>query len=74
MLGDLFTNFCRSERDKTEFEEGKLTTLWEKIVKLGDKGFRYGAMTCFQLAEVVVPRNLCPDTLGPYAEPFGYEG
>ena len=35
-----------------------LTTLREKLVKIGAKAVRYGRYVTFQLAEVAVPRDL----------------
>ncbi len=35
-----------------------VTTLWEKLIKIGAKAVRHGRYVTFQLAEVTVPRNL----------------
>ncbi len=40
-----------------------LTTLWEKLVKIGAKVVRHGRYVTFQLAEVAVPRNLFREIL-----------
>ncbi len=39
-------------------EHWSLTTLREKLVKIGAKVVRYGRYVTFQLAKVAVPRNL----------------
>jgi hypothetical protein len=41
-----------------------LTTLREKLVKIGAKVVRLGRYVTFQLAEVAVPRRLFQKTLG----------
>ncbi len=41
-----------------EVEHWLLTTLREKLVKLGAKVVSHGRYVTFQLAEVAVPRNL----------------
>jgi hypothetical protein len=41
-----------------EVEHWSLTTLREKLVKIGAKVVRHGCYVIFQLAEVAVPRNL----------------
>ncbi len=41
-----------------EVEHWSLTTLREKLVKIGAKVVRHGRYVRFQLAEVAVPRNL----------------
>jgi hypothetical protein len=41
-----------------EVEHWSLTTLREKLVKIGAKVVRHGRFVTFQLAEVAVPRNL----------------
>ena len=39
-------------------EHWSLTTLWEKLVKIGAKVVRHGRSVTFQLAEVAVPKEL----------------
>jgi len=39
-----------------------LTTLREKLVKIGAKTVRYGRYVVFHIAEVAVPRDLFADT------------
>ncbi len=40
-----------------------LTTLREKLVKIGAKVLRHGRCVTFQMAEVAVPRNLVREIL-----------
>ena len=51
-------NFMRTLALPTEVEHWSLTTLREKLVKIGAKVVRHGRYVTFQLAEVAVPRNL----------------
>ncbi len=46
-----------------EVEHWSLTTLREKLVKIGAKVVRHGRYVTFQLAEVAVPRNLIREIL-----------
>ncbi len=46
-----------------EVEHGSLTTLREKLVKIGSKVVSHGRHVTFQLAEVAVPRNLFREIL-----------
>ncbi len=46
-----------------EVEHWSLTTLREKLVKIGAKVVRYGRYVTFQLAEVAVPRSLFREIL-----------
>ncbi len=45
-------------------EHWSLTTLREKLVKIGAKVVRHSRYITFQLAEVAVPRSLFQKTLG----------
>ncbi len=47
-----------------EVEHWSLTTLREKLVKIGVKVVRHGWYVTFQLAEVAVPRSLFKKFLG----------
>ena len=47
-----------SERLPKEVEHWSLTTLREKLVKIGAKVVRHGRYVAFQMAEVAVPRML----------------
>ncbi len=44
-------------------EQWSLTTLREKLVKIGAKVVRHGRYITFQLAEVAIPRDLFADIL-----------
>jgi hypothetical protein len=46
-----------------EVEHWSLTTLREKLVKIGAKVVRHGRYVTFQMAEVAVPRALFRDIL-----------
>ncbi|MDP6928045.1 MAG: transposase, partial [Rhodospirillales bacterium] len=47
-----------------EVEHWSLTTLREKLVKIGAKVVRHGRYVTFQLAEVAVPKDLFRKILG----------
>jgi hypothetical protein len=51
-------NFMRTLALPKEVEHWSLTTLREKLVKIGAKVVRHGRYVTFQLAEVAVPREL----------------
>ncbi len=51
-------NFMRMLALPKEIEHWSLTTLREKLVKIGAKVVRHGRYVTFQLAEVAVPREL----------------
>ncbi len=51
-------NFMRTLALPKEVEHWSLTTLREKLVKIGAKVVRHGRYVTFQLAEVAVPRDL----------------
>ncbi|TDI59535.1 MAG: IS1380 family transposase [Alphaproteobacteria bacterium] len=51
-------NFMRTLALPMEVEHWSLTTLREKLVKIGAKVVRHGRYVTFQLAEVAVPRSL----------------
>jgi hypothetical protein len=53
-------NFLRSVVLPTEVAQRSLTTLCEKLVKIGARIVRHGRYVVFQLAEVAVPRALFP--------------
>ncbi len=52
------SNFMRTLALPKEVEHRSLTTLREKLVKIGAKVVRHGRYVTFQLAEVAVPRSL----------------
>ena len=51
-------NFMRTLALPKEVQHWSLTTLREKLVKIGAKVVRHGRYVTFQLAEVAVPRSL----------------
>ena len=51
-------NFMRTMALPEEVEHWSLTTLREKLVKIGAKVVNHGRYVTFQLFEVAVPRNL----------------
>ena len=51
-------NFFRTLVLPDEVERWSLTTLREKVVKIGAKVVAHARYTVFQMAEVAVPRNL----------------
>jgi hypothetical protein len=56
-------NFMRTLALPKEVEHWSLTTLREKLVKIGAKVVSHGRYVTFQLAEVAVPRNLFREIL-----------
>ena len=51
-------NFLRTLALPEEMERWSLTTLREKVVKIGAKVVAHARSTVFQMAEVAVPRDL----------------
>jgi hypothetical protein len=51
-------NFFRTLVLPDEIERWSLTTLREKVVKIGAKVITHARYTVFQMAEVAVPRDL----------------
>ena len=51
-------NFLRTLALPREIERWSLTSLREKVVKIGAKVIAHARFTVFQMAEVAVPRNL----------------
>jgi hypothetical protein len=51
-------NFMRTLALPEEVEQWSLTTLRQKLVKIGARSVRHGRYVVFQLAEVAVPRSL----------------
>jgi hypothetical protein len=56
-------NFMRTLALPEEVEHWSLTTLREKLVKIGARIVRHGRYVVFQLAEVAVPRSVFADIL-----------
>ena len=58
-------NFMRTLVLPDAVEQWSLTTLREKLVKIGAKIVRHGRYIVFQMAEVAIPRDLFADILPP---------
>ncbi len=58
MLACNLDNFLRTLALPEAVEHWSLTTLREKLIKIGAKMVRHGRYFTFQLAEVAVPRDL----------------
>ena len=56
-------NFLRTLALPQEVEHWSLTTLRDKLIKIGAKVVRHGRYITFQLAEVAIPRELFADIL-----------
>ncbi len=56
-------NFLRTLALPDAVEHWSLTTLREKLVKIGAKIVRHGRYVTFQMAEVAIPRDLFADIL-----------
>lgn len=56
-------NFLRTLVLPDEMGRWSLTTIREKVVKIGAKVIAHARYTVFQMAEVVVPRDLFRDLL-----------
>ena len=56
-------NFLRTLALPEAVEHWSLTTLREKLIKIGAKIVRHGRYITFQLAEVAIPRALFADIL-----------
>ena len=56
-------NFLRTLALPEEVEQWSLTTLREKLVKIGAKVVRHGRYVTFQLAEIAIPRRLFAEIL-----------
>jgi DDE family transposase len=60
---DHLANFLRTLALPQEVEQWSLTTLRDKLVKIGARIVRHGRYVVFQLAEVAVPRTLFAEIL-----------
>jgi hypothetical protein len=71
-------NFLRTLALPQEVEQWSLTTLREKLVKIGARIVRHGRYVVFQLAEVTVPRALfarsCVGSIGSDPSRSRHEG
>ncbi len=56
-------NFLRTLALPQEVEHWSLTTLQEKLIKIGAKVVRHGRYITFQMAEVAIPRTLFVEIL-----------
>ena len=56
-------NFMRTLALPEAVEQWSLTTLREKLIKIGAKIVRHGRYVVFQMAEVAIPRELFADIL-----------
>jgi hypothetical protein len=61
-------NFLRTLATPEPIQDWSLTSLKEKLIKIGAKVVSHGRYVALQLAEVAIPRNLCADILGLIAE------
>ena len=62
-LADNLANFLRTLALPGEIAHWSLTSLREKLVKIGAKVVRHGRSIVFQMAEVAVPRPLFREIL-----------
>ena len=70
-LHALAQNFANSPHtlDAPEpIKDWSLTTLKEKLIKIGAKVISHGRYVAFQMAEVAIPRNLFAEILRMIAE------
>ena len=58
-------NFLRTLATPEPIKDWSLTSLKEKLIKIGAKVVRHGRYVAFQMAEVAVPRHLFVDILRP---------
>ncbi len=65
--GDIARTAAFSQEQKSvlpqEVEHWSLTTLRERLVKIGAKVVRHGRYVTFQLAEIAIPRRLFAEIL-----------
>jgi hypothetical protein len=61
-------NFLRTLATPEPIKDWSLTSLREKLIKLGAKVVSHGRYVAFQMAEVAIPRNLFADVLRLIAE------
>jgi hypothetical protein len=61
-------NFLRTLATPEPIRDWSLTSLREKLIKIGAKIIGHGRYVAFQLAEVAIPRHLFADILGLIAE------
>ena len=61
-------NFLRTLATPEPIKDWSLTTLKEKLIKIGAKVVSHGRYVAFQMAEVAIPRNLFANILRMIAE------
>ena len=61
-------NFLRTLATPEPIKDWSLTSLKEKLIKIGAKVVSHGRYVAFQMAEVAIPRNLFGDILRLIAE------
>ncbi len=62
-------NFLRTLASPDEVENWSLTTLSEKLIKIGTRVVKHSRYDTFQLAEVTIPRTLFAEMLRLIEEP-----
>ena len=66
-LAYIVANFLRTLALPAEVSQWSMTTLRERLVKIGARIVRHGRSVIFQLAEVMVPRGLFTQILAAIA-------
>jgi hypothetical protein len=61
-------NFLRTLATPEPIKDWSLTSLKEKLIKIGAKVVSHGRYVAFQMAEVAIPKNLFADILRLIAE------
>ena len=67
-VGFRFDNFLRTLATPEPIRDWSLTSLKEKLIKIGAKVVSHGRYVAFQMAEVAIPRQLFADNLRLIAE------
>ena len=62
-------NFLRTLATPEPIADWSLTSLKERLIKIGAKIISHGRYVAFQIAEVAIPRQLFADTLGLISKP-----
>jgi hypothetical protein len=61
-------NFLRTLATPEQIKDWSLTSLKEKLIKIGAKVVSYGRYVAFQMAEVAIPRQMFQEILRLIAE------
>jgi hypothetical protein len=61
-------NFLRTLATPEPIKDWTLTTLKEKLIKIGARVVSHARYAAFQMAEVAIPKNVCADILRMIAE------